>query len=86
MKVMVIAIRDYLDEIKTYLKDIKVLKKPDTWKIQSIIANNFISSKVTDEVGKMHSKNDNIKIIIYDKIDETVQEHFESLYSRCQTG
>ena len=40
-------IKEYLDEIKLYLKDINNLKKPDTWKTQLTIAVNFISTKGT---------------------------------------
>ena len=47
---------------------------------------NFISSKDTDEDRVMHSKSDNIEIMIYDKADEFIKEHFESLLSRYQTG
>ena len=32
---------------------------------------NFISSKVNGKEHVMHSKNDNIKIMINDKVDET---------------
>ena len=53
MKVMAIeiklSIKDYRDEIKPYLRDIiNILKRSDTWKIQSIIVVNFIPSKDTD--------------------------------------
>ena len=57
--------------------------KSDKWKIQLISAINFISSKDIDEE---RSKNDNIKIIIYDKADEVIKEIFESLLSRYQIG
>ena len=40
-------IKEYLDEIKLYLKDINNVKKPDTWKTQLTIAVNFISTKGT---------------------------------------
>ena len=33
-----LSIKEYLDETKPYLKDINNLKKPDTWKIQLMIA------------------------------------------------
>ena len=37
--------RDYLDKIRPSLKDIlDDLKNPDTWKVQLVIAINFISS------------------------------------------
>ena len=34
----------------------------------------------------MHSKSDNIEIMIYDKADEVIKELFESLLSRYQIG
>ena len=56
-------VEEYLNKIRPHLKDIiKNLKKFDTWKIQSTIANNFISS--IDEGHIMYSKSDNIKIMI----------------------
>ena len=44
----ILSVKEYLDEIKPYLKDISNLKKSDTWKIQLTIAINFISSKHTE--------------------------------------
>ena len=55
------------------------LKKSDTWKIQLTIANNFISSIDNDEERIMHSKSDNIKIIINNESDEVIKELFDSL-------
>ena len=81
-----LSVKEYLDKIKPYLRDIKInLQKSDTWKIQLIIAVNFISSKDIDEKRVMHSKSDNIKSTLYDKI-ETVNELLESLLSRHQIG
>ena len=50
------------------------LKISDTWKIQSAIANNFISSKDNDEEQLMHSKSDDIEILINDEEDEVIEE------------
>ena len=62
-----------LDENKLYLNDIRDdLKKSDRWKIQLAIAISFVSSKETDEECVMHSNNDNIKIMVYDKVDMTL--------------
>ena len=47
-----------------------ILKKSDSWKIQLAIAINFISLKDTDEEYVMHSKSNNIEIMIKDKADE----------------
>ena len=56
------------------------------WKIQLIITINFISSKVNDEERVMHSKSDNIEIMINDKADEVIEVLFESLFNRYQIG
>ena len=54
-----------LNKIRPYLKDIiKKLKKTDTWKIQLAIANSFICCINKDEECAMHSKSDNIEIMI----------------------
>ena len=51
--------------MKPYQKDvINHLKNSDPWKVQLTIAVNFISSKDTDEEHEMHSKSDNIEIMI----------------------
>ena len=48
MKKMVVERKQY--QLKNILKDIiNNLKKSDTWKIQSALANNFISSIENDE-------------------------------------
>ena len=52
--------------------------------IQLTIANNFISSMVNNEECVVHSKSDNIEIIISDEADEVIKELFDSLKSRCQ--
>ena len=63
-----------------------ILKKYDTWKIQSATATiNFMSSKDNDEECVMHSR-DNIDIMINDKTDEVIEELFQSLLPRYQTG
>ena len=51
-----LSIEEYLNEVKSYLKDtMNNLKKYDTWKIQLTIENNFISSIDNDEECVMHS-------------------------------
>ena len=49
------------------------LKKSDTQKIQLTIANNLISSIDNDEEHVVHSKSDNIEIIISDEADEVIK-------------
>ena len=56
------------------------------WKIQLTIAINFISSKDNDEVPAMHSRIDNIEIMINAKANKVVEELFQSLLSWYQIG
>ena len=51
-----------------------------------MIAINFVSHRETDEERVMHSKRDNIEIMINDKVDEVMEEHFQSLLSKYETG
>ena len=51
-----LSIKEYLDVIKKYLKDIRNnLQKFHRWKIHLAIAINFLSSKDIDEERVMHS-------------------------------
>ena len=45
---------------------------------------NFISSIDNDEENVMHSKSDNIEIMINDETDEVIKELFNSLKNRWQ--
>ena len=55
-------------------------------KIQLTIANNFISSADNDEEHIIHSKRDNIEIMITDEADEVIKELFDSLENRYQNS
>ena len=71
-----LSVEEYPNKISPYLKDIIYnLKKSDTGKIQLTVANNLISSIDNDEECVMHSKSDNIEIMINDEADEV----FDSL-------
>ena len=50
------------------------LKKSDTWKIQLTIANNLISSIDNTEECVMHSKSDDIEMMINDEADEVLEK------------
>ena len=70
-----LSIEEYLNKIRTYLKDvINDLKKSDMWEIQLTIAINFISSKGADEKRVMHLMSDKIEIMINDKANEVKEE------------
>ena len=70
MKVIVIKIKPYQS------KNTLISKNMTHGKFNCKIAIHFISSKNTDEEHVMHSKRDNIEIIIYDEADELIQELF----------
>ena len=46
------------------------------------MATNFISSKDPNETRTMHTKSDNIEIMIGNKTDEVIEELFNSLLQR----
>ena len=57
-----LSFKEYLNEIKRNLKDIiNNLKKFDAWKVQLIVAINFIFSKETKEEKVMYSDSDKWK-------------------------
>ena len=69
--------------MRPYLKIIiNNLKKSGIWKIQLTISNNFISSLDNDEKRVMHSKSDNIEIMINDETDEITEKLYDSLKNR----
>ena len=73
--------------IKPYLSDIiNNHKTQGEWKIQLTIAINFFSSKDSEETRTMHTKSDNIEIMMGSETDETIEELFESLLQRYQEG
>ena len=67
----VLSIEEYFIKIRPYLKDIiNDVKKSDIWKIQLTIAINFASSKDNNEKRVMHSKSNEIEIMINDNEGE----------------
>ena len=66
-----LRINEQLDQIKPYWKDIiNNLEKGSVQKDQVTTAINF---KYTNEERVMHSKNDNIEIMINDQVDEVIK-------------
>ena len=66
-----VSLKEYLDKIKPYLKDIIIgLQESDTWKILLTIVINFISSKDDEEDHVMHLKSDNEEFLIYDHANQ----------------
>ena len=74
--------------IKLYLGDIiNDYKTQGEWKIQLTMIINVISSKVSDEIRTMHTKSNNIQIMICiqgNETDESIEELFESLLQKYQ--
>ena len=67
IKIRVLSVEENLDKIRPYLRDIiNDLKQSDTWKIQLTI------SEDNDEEHVVHSKSDNMKIVISDEADEVI--------------
>ena len=81
-----LSVEEYLNKIRPYLKDINNLKKTDAQKIQLTIANNFISFIYNDEQRVMHSKCDNMEIMINDEANEVIKKLFDSLKNRYQNN
>ena len=52
------------------------------WKIQLTIAINFISSKDSDETRTMHTKSNNVEIMIGSETDEIIEDLFEGINER----
>ena len=73
--------KEYLNEIKTYLKDIIInLQKSGTWNVQLKIAINFIISKDIKEEQVVHSKSDSTEVMTYDNVSEIIKEIFEFFF------
>ena len=82
-----LSIKDYLDDIKPYLSDIiNDRKTQGEWKIHLTMEINFFSFKDSEEICTMHSKSDNIEILIGNETDEVIKDLFDSLLQRYQKG
>ena len=82
-----LSTKDYHDEIKPYLSDIiNDHKTQGEWEIHLTKAINFFSSKNSEEIHTMHSKSDNMKILIGNETDEVTEDLFDSLLQRYQKG
>ena len=61
-------------------------RKKGEWKIQLIMKINFISSKNSNDTGDMHSKSDNVEIMMGVDTNEIIKNLFNSLLQRYQKG
>ena len=68
---------DYLDIIRSFLKDIiNNHKNQEEWKIQLTMQITFISSLDTGEFRVMHSKSNNVEIMMGTETDDIINELF----------
>ena len=75
-----LSTEEYLNEIRPYLNDIMNNHKiQGEQKIQLTTTINFMSSKNSNETRTMHSKSNNIEILIGNETDEIIEERFDSL-------
>ena len=85
VKEKILTIKGYLDVIRPYLSDL--INDSETqyeWRIQLIMAINFISFKDSNETRTMCTKSDSIEITMGSETDKTIEELFESLLQRYQ--
>ena len=86
IKIKILTISEYLYKVRPYLVDmINDHKDQSEWKIQLSAEINFISSKPnSDETRIMHTKSDNIEIMIGSDTNEVIENLFKSLLQRYQ--
>ena len=82
----IITIEEYLSLIESYLVDmIDDHQNKGEWKIQLTAEINFTSYKPdSDETPIMHTKSDNLEIMIGSDTDEAIENLFKSLLQRYQ--
>ena len=63
-----------------------VEETPSNWKIQLTMTINFISSKDSDETPTMHTKSNNVEIMMGSETNEIIEELFKSFLQKYQEG
>ena len=63
-----------------------VEETPSEWKIQLTMTINFISSKDSDKTRTMHTKSNNVEIMIGSETNEIIAELFKSFLQKYQEG
>ena len=61
-------------------------KTQGEWKIHLTIAIKFFSFKDSEEIHTMHSKSDNIEILIGNETNEIIEDLYDSLLKICEDG
>ena len=85
VKEKILTIKGYLDVIRPYSSVlINDYETQYEWRIQLIIAINFISFKDFNETRTMCTKSDSIEIKMGSETDKTIEELFDSLLQRYQ--
>ena len=79
-------LEEYLDLIENYLRELlEEYKLKGEWKIQWTAEINFISLKPgSDETRIMHTRSDNIEIMIGDDNDDIIEELFKSFLQKYE--
>ena len=80
----ILILEEYLALIEKYLREaIEEYKLKDEWKVQLTAEINFISLKPgSDETRIMHTRSDNIEIMIGDDNDNIIEELFQSFLQK----
>ena len=82
-----LSLEDYLDIIRPFLRDmINNHKTHGECKIQLTMQITFISSLGTGEFHIMHSKSNNVEIMMGTETDDIINELFESFLKKYQEG
>ena len=82
-----LALWEYFDKIRPYLRDmIDYYKAEGEWKIQLVMRINFIVFIDKNETQVMHTKNDNIEIMIGTDTNDIINELIDSFMERYQEG
>ena len=86
MKVKEISLREYLNLIEKYLRELlEEYKQKGEWKVQLTIEVNFISLKPgSDETRIMYTRSNNIEIMFGDDNDDIIEQLFESLFKKYE--
>ena len=84
----ILTVEEYLGLIESYLAYmINDYKSKGEWKIKLTTEINFTSLKPdSDETRIMHTKSDNMEIMIGSEINEVIKELFKSFLQRYQEG
>ena len=82
----ILMLEEYLDLIENYLRELlEEYKLKGEWKIQWTAEINFISLKPgSDETRIMHTRSDNIEIMIGDDNDDIIEELFKSFLQKYE--